>query len=102
MNTKEKLECFMRDRKKAVDTATLAAYFMVDTTTVNHNMRTLEDEGKVIRSKGSRGKNVWQWSPQVAVPSKPAPVRPRSEPAPIVGRRTPAAPSYPHVRGYDD
>ena len=100
MSTKEKLIKFMRDRKRNTDTATLAAYFMVTSKTVNRLMGELELEGKVIGNKGSGGKNIWQWN-SLAVPTKPAPVRP-VEPAPVVGQRTKATQSYPHIRGYDD
>lgn len=101
MSTKEKLERFMRDRKKAVDTATLAAYFMVNTTTINHAMGELENEDKIIRSKAKGGKNIWQWNYRLAFPPKPAPARP-VEPAPVIGTPIKAAPNYAHVRGYDD
>ena len=101
MSTKEKLERFMRDRKKPVDTATLAAYFMVHTTTINENMRDLESEDKILRFKAKGGKNVWSWNYRLAFPPKPATARP-VEPAPIVGAPIKATPSYAYVRGYDD
>ena len=101
MSTKEKLEKFMRDRKRNTDTATLSAYFMVAAKTINRLMKELELEGKVTSNKGKGGKNIWQWNYAVAVPPKPAPVRP-IEPAPIVRKTIPSQPSYPHIRGYDD
>lgn len=101
MSTKEKLEKFMRDRKRNTDTATLSAYFMVAAKTINRLMRELELEGKITSNKGKGGKNIWQWNYGVAVPPKPAPVRP-IEPAPVVGQRTKETQSYPHIRGYDD
>jgi len=102
MNTKQKLEKFMQSRKKTVDTATLAAYFMVNVTTINHAMGELEREGKITRTKAKNGKNIWQWNYDVALPKPPAPVRPRIEPAPRIGPPTKATQSYPHIRGYDD
>jgi len=101
MSTKEKLERFMRDRKKPVDTATLAAYFMVHTTTINENMRELESEDKILRFKAKGGKNVWSWNYRVAFPFKPATAR-SLEPAPVIGTPIKATTSYAHVRGYDD
>ena len=102
MHTKEKLERFMRERKKPSTTAVLAAYFMVASTTINQLMKDLESEGKVTRSKGSHGKNIWSWNYRMAVPQPSAPVRHHREPAPVVGRPVPPTPSYAHVRGYDD
>lgn len=102
MNTKQKLEKFLRDRKRNTDTATLSAYFMVTPKTVNRLMGELEHEGKVIGNKGKGGKNIWQWNHSVAVSPKPAPVQHRVEPAPVVGQRTKETKSYPHIRGYDD
>ena len=101
MSVKQKLERFMKDRKKPVDTATLAAYFMVNASTVNQAMKELEDEGKITREKARGGKNIWQWNHRLALPPKPAPAR-LVEPAPVIGPRVKATPSYPHVRGYDD
>lgn len=102
MSTKEKLERFMRDRKKPADTATLAAYFMVNATTINYCMRELEHERKITRTKGANGKNIWQWNYKLAVPPAPTPVRRSIEPAPRIGPPTKATQSYPHIRGYDD
>lgn len=101
MSAKEKLERFMRDRKKPVDTATLAAYFMVNATTINHAMGELENEDKIIRSKAKGGKNIWQWNYRLAFPPKPVTARP-VEPAPVIGTPIKATTSYAHVRGYDD
>ena len=100
MSTKEKLIKFMRDRKRNTDTATLAAYFMVTPATINRLMKELQDEGKVVGQIGSGNKNVWQWN-SLAVPAKPV-VVPSREPAPVVRKKIPSQPSYPHVRGYDD
>jgi hypothetical protein len=102
MNTKQKLEKFIKDRKKSVDTATLAAYFMVNATTVNHAMGELVREEKIIQTKAKGGKNIWGWNYQLAVSKPPAPVRHRPEPTPRIGPPTKEAKSYPHVRGYDD
>ena len=102
MPIKEKLEKFMRARKRSEDTATLAAYFMVDTTTVNRSMRELEHEGKITRTKGSKGKNIWTWNNRVAVPDKPV-VKQQAKPTQVnFGTPFKAQTSYPNVRGYDD
>lgn len=102
MHTKDKLEKFLRERKKPSTTAMLAAYFMVSSSTINKLMKDLEDEGKVTRSKAAHGKNIWSWNYRMAVPRVAAPVQPRREPAPVVGPRIPPAPSYANIRGYDD
>lgn len=101
MTVKQKLEKFMRDRKRVTDTATLAAYFMVAPSTINRVMGELENEGKIYHQAGPRNKNLWQWNYSLAVPAKPVAIRP-IEPAPVVGRPIKATQSYPHVRGYDD
>jgi len=100
MHTREKLEKFMRERKRPTTTAVLAAYFMVSSGTINKLMKDFEDAGKVKRTKLAGGKNQWSWN-HLAVPPKPAPVRP-NEPAPVIGKKIPPTPSYAHIRGYDD
>lgn len=101
MNTKEKLEKFMSNRKRAEDTGTLAAYFMCGKSTINRIMGELENENKVIRRKGSGGKNIWQWN-YVAFPKRPIAIQPNPEPTPTIGRPIKTTTSYPNIRGYDD
>lgn len=101
MHTREKLEKFMRERKRESTTAMLAAYFMVASSTINTLMTRLENEGKVSKTKGKNGKNLWRWIDQVAVPNKPvAKQQPQSNQ--IIGKAFKATTSYPHVRGYED
>jgi hypothetical protein len=104
MTVKEKLEKFMRTRRRAEDTATLAAYFMVHPSTINHCMSELENEHKVIRAKGARGKNIWRWldSKRVVVAHKPVAKQQTQSVKDIVGTPFKAQTSYPHIRGYDD
>jgi len=101
MHTREKLEKFMRERKRPTTTAVLAAYFMVSSGTINKLMGQMENAGKVTRTKLSGGKNQWSWNHKLALPQPPAPVQPRREPAPIVGSPIKEK-SYAHIRGYDD
>lgn len=102
MTVKEKLEQFMRDRKRSVDTATLAAYFMVSTSTINRCMKELEDAEKVQKDTTSRGKYVWSWNYRLDVAHKPiAKLQPQRAPV-SCGTPFKAPTSYPNIRGYDD
>lgn len=103
MSTKDKLERFMRDRKKAIDTHTLAAYFMIDRSTVNRCMGELERERKVTRFKLKNGKNYWQThaaKEQTQVPQ--VVMRQADTRIPMVGTPSKNFKNYEHVRGYDD
>lgn len=102
MTNKEKLEAFIRTHKRPSTTDTLAAYFMLSRRTVNRVMGELESENKVIKSKAKTNRNIWSWNHSLAVPKPSAPVQPKREPAPVVGRPTAPTPSYAHIRGYDD
>lgn len=101
MTIKDKLEKFMRDRKRGENAATLAAYFMVTSTTIARNMKELENEGKVIKTQAARNSNVWHWNHRLAVPDKPAQTQ-QPQPFQIVGKTFKATTSYPNVRGYED
>lgn len=86
MNATDKIERFLRERKRPVTVRQLADYFLIQETTVGQALKRLEQR-HVARSTRAGRRKLWTAARSVAVPAN------------IVG--TPPR-NYPHVRGYDD
>lgn len=103
MNTGEKVTRYLQERKKPVHMHDIAHHFLLSTSTVGKALRTLEREGKVIRTY--QGKTAfWLWNRRagaMAVSKITHPIQ-QSEPAPIQRPPVKIPTSYPHIRGYED
>ena len=87
MSTKDKVARYLQERKRMVDTQTIATYFLLSVSTVSKALSRLENEGKAIRQKHGNF-TFWKWNHQtsVAVPQTTYQVQP-SEPTAV--RRPP-------------
>ena len=94
MAATDKIERYLRDRKRPVTVKQMADYFMLSKSAIQKALNELEQTGKVTRTQ----QRTWHIC-RMAVPT----VAPFDELAPQ--RATydrPTLNSYPHARGYDD
>ncbi len=96
MAATDKVERYLRDRKRPVTVEQMADYFMYNKSTIQKALNELKQANKATRTP----QRTWHVC-RMAVPSVAA----VAEPGPAIQRATydrPMVNSYPHARGYDD
>ena len=97
MSAQEKVARYLQDRKKLVETRTIATHFLLSISTISKALMRLENEGKTVRQKIGNT-TYWSWKREdpraMAIPRTTAFL---SSP-PAYKQQS----SYPHIRGYDD
>lgn len=94
MAATDKIERYLRDRKRPVTSQQIADYFMYCRTTVQRALHDLEQTGKVTRTQQRTWHICRMAVPPVAAAVELAPQRATYD--------RPTLNSYPHARGYDD
>jgi DNA-binding transcriptional MocR family regulator len=96
MAATDKVERYLRGRKRPVTSQQIADYFMYRRSTVQRALHDLEQAGKATRTPQRTWHICRMAVPPVAAPAEPEPALPRAT------YDRPTLNSYPHARGYDD
>ena len=94
MAATDKIERYLRDRKRPVTSQQIANYFMYCRATVQRALHDLEQTGKATRTPQRTWHVCRMAVSPVAAPDELAPQRATYD--------RPTLNSYPHARGYDD